>query len=186
MMVPAARWERKRFCSRQCLGVENAKRVNEIRRPPKSYADKLRAANLGKRTGRDNERWVEPVVLTCDFCGGTYERKPNRAHRPSKYRYCSRQCRNEHRRTQLSGEGAPDWVGGPKTYRGRGWRDARMVIVERQRGCCADCGRHVGKSLPVHHIRPFRDFVSAEEANAPRNLIGLCQSCHMRHEYRRD
>jgi predicted HNH restriction endonuclease len=38
--------------------------------------------------------------------------------------------------------------------------------------------------LPVHHIKPFREFDHPEEANKPENLIGLCQSCHMKREPR--
>jgi 5-methylcytosine-specific restriction endonuclease McrA len=56
--------------------------------------------------------------------------------------------------------------------------------VAEQNGRCADCYVSVGKSLSVHHIRPFRLFRTASEANARDNLIGLCQSCHMAIEAR--
>jgi predicted HNH restriction endonuclease len=36
----------------------------------------------------------------------------------------------------------------------------------------------------VHHIRPFREFRDSAEANQRENLIGLCQSCHMKTEPR--
>ncbi len=36
--------------------------------------------------------------------------------------------------------------------------------------------------MPVHHKRPFRLFWFASEANRRSNLVGLCQSCHMKIE----
>ena len=98
--------------------------------------------------------------------------------------YCSKSCRSEHRRVALSGPNAPVWVGGPKTYRGRDWQRTRMRVVIEQCGHCAHCSTFVGRSLPVNHIRPFREFQAPEEANRRENLIGLCQPCHMRAEPR--
>lgn len=184
MMVPLSKWIRTRFCSRTCLGIENAARLNAIRPSPKTYAHKLRAANLGKRTGADNSFYVPPITMVCDNCGRSFDRVPHKAKRPTTNTYCSVKCRSAHRALMLKGENSPSWVGGPKTYRGRGWRAARLIVVDAQNECCADCGRHVGRSLPVHHIRPFRDFETVEAANDRSNLIGLCQPCHMKWEQR--
>lgn len=134
-------------------------------------------------TGRNNPNYVESVCLVCHNCQQTFERKPNEVKRPSRGKYCSVKCRDEHKALYEAGEKSPYWVGGPKTYRGRTWTKVRSIVVERQKGRCVACRKFIGKSLPVHHIRPFREFESAEEANAFTNLIGLCQPCHVKSEY---
>jgi 5-methylcytosine-specific restriction endonuclease McrA len=136
--------------------------------------------------GSANPKYVASVTVTCVACGASFERKPHRVGGPEfRGRYCSRACRDSYRKQNESGAASPFWVGGVKTYRGRGWRQIRMVVVIAQCGHCAHCGKFVGASLPVNHIRPFREFATAEEANRRENLIGLCQPCHMRAEPRR-
>lgn len=184
ILVPAWNWERKKYCSRECLGIDNARRMNEIRRPPKEYA------KPPVMKGRDNPRYIEPTEHLCTHCHKPFLLKPNLIHNTSRYKgnhpqFCSSQCRNDFRHTHESGENSPFWVGGPQTYRGKGWIAARSAVVERQSGICASCGKHVGKSLPVHHIKPFREFATPEKANSADNLVGLCQSCHMRLETRK-
>jgi 5-methylcytosine-specific restriction endonuclease McrA len=151
--------------------------LNATRRPPREYA------RPPVRRGAANHKWVPALRFTCEQCGLEFERKPWRA-RGTANRFCSRPCLETFRRERESGENAPDWVGGPVTRRGRGWLRIRAQVVTEQGGNCAHCGRHVGKSLPVNHIRPFREFASAAEANQRDNLIGLCQPCHMRAERR--
>ena len=91
---------------------------------------------------------------------------------------CSKKCR----KIGSSGENSPRWIGGPTTYRGRGWLIERENVVKRDNGICQCCGKNVGNSIPVHHIKPFRLFETAKEANDIDNLICLCQSCHMKTE----
>lgn len=177
MLVPRAKWERKKFCSRECLGKVNAERMNLTRRPPSEYA------KPPVMYGPDNPMWREPLTLRCVRCGASFTKPHWRINNGHSGQFCSLACKSDHWREHRSGAAAPDWVGGPKTYRGRGWLTARAAVVEEQRGCCYDCGRHVGKSLPVHHVKPFREFQTVEQANARSNLVGLCQSCHMRREH---
>lgn len=155
--------------------------MNATRRPPSEYA------KPPVLVGKDNPKWVAPVELVCRACGGAFTAKPHRVggaeHRGV---YCSRPCRDSFRRDHQSGPDSPFWVGGPKTYRGRGWKRIRAAVVAEQGGKCADCGKYVGASLPVNHKIPFRYFESADAANVRSNLVGLCQSCHMKAEPRRD
>jgi 5-methylcytosine-specific restriction protein A len=177
--VRATRAEQAQYCSRSCLGLDNAVRLNETRKPPTANSGSFRK---GSNTGRENHMWVPALAFTCRHCGSVFYRKPFEVRR-SNPTYCSAACRSDYRRLHQSGSNSPFWNGGPRTYRGRAWREIRALVIERQGGCCAACGRLIGKSLPVHHIRPFRDFASATEANSLNNLIGLCQSCHMKQEY---
>ncbi len=180
ILVPKALMRRKRFCSRQCLGVENVARLNRIRRSPKEYA------RPPIRHGAANNKFVPALVFVCEQCRRPFERKPWRTRqRGFVGRFCGAACRGEYRRLHQSGPDSPFWVGGIQTYRGRDWQRMRLIVVAEQQGRCARCGRNVGNSLPVNHVRPFREFASPDEANRRENLIGLCQSCHMKTEPRR-
>lgn len=170
------------FCSRSCHGQVAVVKLNERRPHPKPNAGSFKP---GQQTGPDNPRYVEPLERVCIHCGTTFFRKPHETRGKRAAIYCSARCRGDHRRVALSGENSPFWVGGPSTYRGRSWLQKRRIVVARQDGKCAECGKHVGPSLPVHHIRPFREFPTETEANEPSNLLGLCQSCHMKTEPRR-
>lgn len=171
-----------RWCSRACRGRAMVAGMNEKRPSPKLYA------KPPIHRGTDNNKWKGGgTTCTCKHCGQQFKRDTYLLGGKSGHTgdYCSKACRNEYRRLYESGERSPFWVGGPNTYRGRDWRRARMAVVTDQAGVCAECRRFVGDSLPVHHIRPYREFESYEQANERSNLIGLCQSCHMKREPRK-
>lgn len=177
-----------RFCSRSCGSSWHATtRLNKgPGSKPWAVGNKWRQ---GKRpanaftseqvSGEGNHKWVEPVSLSCEQCGQSYDLKPWVV-RQNNPRFCSQECAKAHN----SGPNHWGYVGGPNTYRGRSWLKQRLVAVERDKGVCQDCGKDVGRSIPVHHIKPYRDFSCEHEANHPDNLICLCQSCHMKREYR--
>jgi hypothetical protein len=185
MMVPPCYMERKRFCSRSCLSKFYAPQKLKPNTKPTSTSWKK-----GDNMGNAHPRWVAPIIKICEFCETEFSRKPWQLNaRGNKGRFCSAKCRGLYKAKYESGENSPDYVGGERTYRGRNWKQIRLITVEAQEGRCALCQRYVGKSLPVHHIKPFREFESADDANQPHNLIGMCQSCHMKTEprpYRRD
>lgn len=187
-------FETSKTCSRSC----HSKRMNAIQtekgtRFTRDYSfmkgNQNRKGHAPARPfdkfGEDHPGWKPSLKFTCKNCGNEFERKPWQTRGKGRTtEYCSAACRSEYRAKFLSSENAPDYVGGPQTYRGKSWLTARRKVVEKQAGCCDSCGKHVGKSLPVHHIRPFREFKTAEEANTLSNLVGLCQSCHMKLEPR--
>jgi len=178
MQVRACRLERTKYCSRRCQGLDKIDHVNKVRPTPKANSGSFKA---GEHVGRNSPSWIEPTKFICEYCGQLFYKKPWQIrHKDFSGRYCSTKCRNEYRRAFESGPNSPFWVGGPQSYRGRAWQEIRIKVVESQVGICAKCGVYVGPSLPVHHIKPFRDFDSAELANQRDNLIGLCQSCHMK------
>jgi hypothetical protein len=135
--------------------------------------------------GSDHPSWVPGQTFVCEHCGKSFAVKPwevrQKMRNGSGPRFCGRACFLAS--GTFRGERSATWVGGPKTYRGRGWKAARLLAVERDGGRCADCGRLIGASIPVHHIKPFREFASAAKANALDNLTCLCQQCHMKAEY---
>jgi 5-methylcytosine-specific restriction endonuclease McrA len=181
-----------RFCSFTCGGSWHAKTRLALVRKPFALGNQLRKGLRPAHTftseevsGSKNIKWQEGVVLTCHQCAKVFRRKPwliRQNNKNSKVFFCSRACFTK---SEIwKGEKSPCWVGGPKTYRGRGWKQARLKAVERDDGTCQGCGKRIGPSIPVHHRTPYREFATPEEANRLENLVCLCQSCHMRQEPR--
>lgn len=175
-----------RFCSQACGGKWHManRQMSGAHKVGNKYRQGLRPTNAftsEQVTGALNPKWVEPIRLACAHCQAQFETKPwllRQNKSKSGYRFCSDLCR----RTFLRGDKDVRYVGGPVTYRGRGWLAARKVAVERDGGTCRECGKFVGPSISVHHIKPYRDFLTPLDANQPDNLICYCQSCHMRLE----
>lgn len=73
---------------------------------------------------------------------------------------------------------------------GENWQKVRAEVLERDDYKCQKCGlsneEHKKRSdlwppwggLHVHHLVPFVEFDSKEEANKMKNLVSLCASCH--------
>lgn len=131
--------------------------------------------------GEKNNKWVKPIEFECGNCGKRFSLKPWLV-RQNTSTTGKRFCRPDCSRAYLRGENHPLYVGGSNTYRGAGWEAARLVAVRRDNGTCQDCKTYIGDSIPVHHIRPFREFRTSQEANRPENLACYCQSCHMKAE----
>lgn len=182
--VKPYRVETARFCSFECSGAwHQSQRPAMGNRFEKGNKLRLGLCPVNAFTsedvrGENNHKWVEGLVFTCLNCQTEFSVKPWLVHQNGTPKFCSRPCQYEY----LRGENHPLYVGGPQTYRGRGWREARLLAVERDGGICQSCGRVIGPSIPVHHIRPFREFDIIQKANALDNLICLCQSCHMKRE----
>jgi predicted HNH restriction endonuclease len=81
-----------------------------------------------------------------------------------------------------SGETHPRYKGGGYYYYGPNWDEIAEKIRARDNYKCRRCGKKQsnieGRSLEVHHIKPFSTFNEIEEANEENNLISLCASCH--------
>ena len=178
-----------RFCSYRCSGKWHAEQ--RLAHAPKPWAaailDRHRHKSPTKFTsetarGSNNPRWVDGIAFICECCGRIFTAKPWLVRQNGPPRFCSRSC------FELSGvfrgTKSPRWVGGPMSYRGRDWRAARRRAVARDKGTCQRCETVIGPSIPVHHIRPFREFASAKEANALDNLVCLCSRCHAQQEPR--
>lgn len=182
-----------KYCSRRCLGI------HRFKNNPKLFGD-LSHLNgnqfrKGKRptnaftseqvSGENSLNWVESIKFNCIRCGKDFFKKPWEANnKQTTNEFCSFTCKCEFYKSNLSGENSPFYTGGETTYRGKNWLKARKLAIERDCGKCQDCHIYIGNSIPVHHIKPFREFSSDIEANHIDNLICYCQSCHMKHESR--
>lgn len=171
-----------RFCGKKCGGKWHAENRLSIIRKPFPLGNKLGKGKIPKNSftsaqvkGENNSNWKEGIEFICEGCNKSFRVKSWLVRQNGKYKYCSRACRP-------TGDKHPLWVGGNTTYRGRGWLEIREKVIERDNGTCRDCGKYIGKSIPVHHILPFRKFKNHEDANSLDNLMCLCQSCHMKKE----
>lgn len=178
-----------RFCSQVCGGKwhMSVRKMSGDHKIGNKYRKGMRPTNAFTSERVKSMNTVESLKFSCSECFRDFELKPWLARQnksKSGMRFCSKDCYASYASKNLSGKNSPLWVGGPTTYRGRGWLDARLKAVERDNGTCQRCGLSVGKSIPVHHKKPFRLFECHEEANSLDNLICLCQSCHMKVEPR--
>lgn len=70
------------------------------------------------------------------------------------------------------------WNVGLNDY-GKDWSVISADVRKRDNFLCQHCGlAETETAHHVHHLVPFRKFASAEEANAPANLMTLCPRCH--------
>jgi DEAD/DEAH box helicase domain-containing protein len=76
-----------------------------------------------------------------------------------------------------------NWTNDPNDY-GLNWNRLREAVRSRDGYRCQVCGApESGNRLhDVHHKVPFRQFLSAAEANRMENLITLCPACHHKAE----
>jgi len=74
---------------------------------------------------------------------------------------------------------AGNWTNDPNDY-GANWNRLREGVRHRDGYRCQVCGavESGNRQHDVHHKVPFRQFLSAVEANRMDNLVTLCPSCH--------
>lgn len=115
---------------------------------------------------------VTSGVVECGNCGKEYTEYRHKIERDTAC-FCCEDCYRKWSR----GSNSPHWKGGRNGYRGPNWDKQREKAIFRYGDQCAVCG---DKSKPqVHHMIPYREFESHEEANAIGNLIVLCPSHHI-------
>jgi len=176
------RIETAKWCGNDCALIGRSKlfKGNKLRcgLVPKN------AYKKGENEKENHPRWKERNKFTCINCSNEFEKEKWRSEsKTHTNQYCSVFCRSEYKKNNLSGENAKDFVGGQQTYRGKNFNKIRLEVIDMQNGHCIYCNAQIGKSLHVHHIKPFRYFDSPEKANCLSNLIGLCNHCHMKVEH---
>lgn len=176
-----------RFCSQACGGkwhMANRLMPND-HKFGNNWRAGLRPANAFTSEQAKTINTVQGEMHDCAECLKRFEIKPwiqRQNQSKSGLRFCCKRCHSAYMEREKSGAKSELWVGGITTYRGKGWLEARAIAVDRDKGACQSCGVVIGKSIPVHHIKPFRLFQTALEANHPANLQCLCQPCHMQTE----
>lgn len=133
---------------------------------------------LSGQTGTDNKNF-EGAVVACDQCGEDVEVSAWELEEFER-NFCSKDCYSLWQSENQIGEANYNWKGGVRIYYGGSWERQREKALERDGHQCQACGG--GERLHVHHITPFAKFDDHEEANALKNLVVLCASCHRRWE----
>lgn len=131
------------------------------------------------------------IELVCAQCNKSFTRgmsEYNNYNKDGKYVFCSRDCQDANIDYILRGKYHYCYVDGKSVNnRGKGWKKIRKTVRRRDNFTCQECGitqDELGKELDVHHIIPYREFESSEDANKLDNLISLCPSCHHKAENR--
>lgn len=198
----------QKFCSRECWRLSRIRQVSRTC----ERCGKVFSVYQARRHARfcSWECHTAKVTKGCLVCGATITVKQSAG---PKRLTCSRRCRAilqnmEHRsprqgqeksaeERQKISEGlrkyykwspAKHWnyQGGPWPSRRGGWLKQRDAARERDGNTCRAClksAASLGRNIPVHHIKPYREFPDPESANDLANLISLCQSCHMKAEH---
>lgn len=121
-----------------------------------------------------NHRVESRPTKPCANCGADVSRQPADLERPDKV-FCSTECHTEHivKQAELR---ESEWI-----QYGPDWKRTRKEVRQRDDSTCQGCGEtedELGYTLHVHHIIPFEQFDSVENANRESNLVSLCASCH--------
>ena len=125
--------------------------------------------------------------FTCDHCGKP-SKMPMSQYSKCKHHFCDEKCKKADLKHVLRGEESYLYKDGNTCLkRGTGWTIIRRQIRERDNYTCQHCGKteeELGKRLDVHHIKPYKEFKTSQEANVEENLVALCSSCHHKFEVR--
>lgn len=175
--IPPSREAKYTFCSIECKRHATPRR--QCDKCGKEFTVKKSKVDTGRGKYCSKACWSERAnwkISECPIC-----HKKTRVRENDKRRYCSYKCHGMHLAQTISGENSVHWKGGHEDARGANWRQQRKLARKRDGYKCQNCGKtqkQNGRSLDVHHIRPFRTFDNYEEANELSNLISLCMSCH--------
>ena len=153
------------FCSRRCMSSYAAKLPKPSRRRPENFITKI-----------------------CEWCKEEYtiHKIYVDSENGRNSRFCSIECRGKDKSQSMKGENNPNYIHGEGYLypsRGSNWGAQRRKALKRDNHECRICKAKVskgGKSLDVHHIRPYRLFENDwKKANRLNNLVTLCRQCHI-------
>lgn len=147
---------------------------------PRKYCSN-RCAGLGY-AGTNLPNYGNGYDASCETCGKVF-----RANKTVRGRFCSSKCFGKWQSEHIRGEVHPLWRGGAEPYYGLTWDAARRAVRIRDKVCqgCGISPKELGRSLDVHHLKPFRTFGRNrhQEANDLSNLVALCPTCHTAWEW---
>lgn len=157
---------------------------HEVQRSKRNFCDTSCYLDWMSDAGEEHPNWKGKAERDCANCGVTVKRRPSIAEMTERS-FCSAECNREWKRENWVGENSPGWKGGWERYYGPNWNTQRRKARKNDDYTCQGCGltqeEHLDQwkeRLHVHHIVPFRDHESYEEANRVDNLVTLCRNCH--------
>lgn len=167
----------KTYCSREC---QHEGYTNKVTLTCERCGDEFEEVPAREERAsfcswecRENQEHIE-----CPECGEMFSDKESHA---SERKYCSMECMSE-------GYKLPEAVRKRSNY-GPLWHGRRLEALARDSWKCQECGMDQNEcrerydtGLHVHHIVPYREFDSDEEAHRLDNLVTLCPPCHREEE----
>lgn len=140
--------------------------------------------------GKNNHKWVEPIIRLCSYCSKSIELKPNQIKNRNK-NFCNRKCWALGTR----GDGSPVYKGEKAVSRLRNrvaelpeYKEWHATILKRDNYKCVICSSK--KNLEVDHIKRFlfianeHDIITPEDARNCKELWDIsngqtvCRVCH--------
>lgn len=187
----ARKWSKRKYCSSQC-----ADKINGLKRKTSETRYCLICnTSFETRLSKDQKycsqkcMGIAQTISTnwqthdCEWCGETFTR-----YNIEPIHFCCKACHGNWMTQHRKGENNPAYkTGRVLANRGSGWQTKREVVKKRDGYKCQICGRKPKQNekrvISVHHIKPYREFKSSDEANAMSNLITLCRKCHDKVEH---
>jgi hypothetical protein len=149
------------FCSKKCQGDWASKNTR----------------------GKNSWFWKGGLVIQeCKKCNKKFLAKPSHIKKGLR-KFCSKKCTFDYRSEFYRRENHPLWKGGSSSYSyPTGWKkEFKEKIRNRDKNRCFLCRKEeTNKKLSVHHIDYDKNNLS------PRNLISLCNKCHVRTNHNRE
>lgn len=163
--------KKQRFCSYECMGKNNVKRVelnceicgkeftkikSEYERNSHHYCSKecRNKAQSIMMSGENHFNW-DRVNIECSNCGNILSKTRSEIN-SKEHHYCSVECLGEHRKTIYRGELSPTWKGGLTSeyellmsHLRRGINQWRQDSIDYHDGKCVISGED---SECVHHL----------------------------------
>lgn len=169
---PASRADRATYCSRECR-IENFTEIGK-------------EAGKETRFEEEHEPWnkglsIEESEKIQEVAEKTREAQLGEHHHPQTEFDEGNEPWNKGKSGYMAGDKHPLYKDGFRGSYGESWYVNRPKVLERDDHECQNCGKtkeELGQEPDVHHIKPFRQFEEAEEANKMENLIALCPQCH--------
>lgn len=182
----ARKWSKRKYCSSECADKHKwtGRKTSQIRHclicntsfeTRLSKDQKYCSLECSSAAHVKSAHWQ---THDCEWCGKSFTR-----YRIEPVHFCSKPCHASWMTEHRKGENNPAYKTGRKlANRGSGWQTKREAVKKRDGYKCQICGRKPKKGekrvISVHHIKPYREFATSQEANAVSNLITLCRKCH--------
>lgn len=202
--VPNYRATKARYCSRVCMAVGYSQRPAFYVPPTNKVSVSCETCGItfeviASRVTHGRGRHCSPECqykaaigsdpdtdlrsFTCLACAKPFVLRASTVrHRDGAGKYCSRACRDVHRK----GPNHPGFISGSAgDHRGPNWQSQKRKAKRRDGHICQHCHadeltvkERFGQPLHVHHIRPYHRFACYQDANRLENLVTLCPRCH--------
>lgn len=183
-----------KYCSKKCLGVDNAIRMKNRKTSKLTEETKRKISETLKRKGirpplHDNTGFKHTDESKEKMSKARFGKKASSEARKNMSLAHMGNKPTEETKEKMSeahkGEKHWNWKGGisgenARIRRSKEYKDWRTSVYERDDYTCVFCGQRGGK-LEADHIKPFADYVELRLGLS--NGRTVCKKCHKEHGY---